>query len=781
MYDIKKAAVLGSGVMGGAIAAHLANAGLLVTLLDIVPAGLTPEEEAKGLTLQDKTVRNRIVNLARDKMANARSMQLYTPGFIKRITFGNLEDDLGLLSEADWVVEAVVENLDVKKQLLGKIEPFLKPGAIISTNTSGISVDAIAECLPPARRKQFLVTHFFNPPRFMRLLELVPGRATAGDVTAYMAQYCEARLGKGVVLAKDTPGFIANRIGVYSLALVAAKMQEYGLSVEEADALTGGEIGRPNTGTFRLIDMVGLDTLIAVADYQRQHVTSEQEKKVLAMPGIFAGMQAKGLLGDKKKQGFYKKTGQDTQVLDLASLEYRDRKPVDLVSLGAVKSVKDLPGKLALWLAGGDAAASFVWDVLKETLLFAGGLIPEVADDAAAVDNAMKWGYNWDVGPFELWDMLGLPQSAARMKAEGAALPPFVAAVLAGGRTKFYDEKAGAKDARKITAASFVGKASPVLGNSDASLFDIGDGVACFVLHAPNNSATDKLVDILPAAVAAVEKNYLGMVIAGSGKHFCVGANLPMILQHAEAKDWAAIEKLSAAFQNAFLAIKYCAKPVVAAPYGMTLGGGAEMVLHCAAILPQAETSVGLVESSVGLLPGGGGNKELLLRLTEKFNDTPAVDLEPFVRKAFDAIAAGAVSASGADAGRLGFLGERDGIVMHPDYQLHRCKQTVLALAETMVPRSRAVQYRVAGESLSANLRAELYNKRRGGFITDHDALIGGKIAHVLCGGNVPADSLVSEQYLLDLERECFVSLCGEAKTRERIAHMLKTRKPLRN
>ena len=781
MYDIKKAAVLGSGVMGGAIAAHLANAGLLVTLLDIVPGSLTPEEEAKGLTLQDKTVRNRIALQARDKMANARVMQLYTPGFIKRITFGNLDDDLGLLREADWVVEAVVENLAVKKQLLGKIEPFLKPRAIISTNTSGISVDAIAEALPPARRERFLVTHFFNPPRFMKLLELVPGTATSGEVTAYMAQYCEAKLGKGVVKAKDTPGFIANRIGVYSLALVAAKMRQYGLSVEEADALTGGEIGRPNTGTFRLIDMVGLDTLIAVADYQGKHVQDEQERKVLAMPEFFARMQAKGYLGDKKKQGFYKKTGQDTQVIDIASLEYRDRKPVELGSLAAAKSVKDLPGKLGVWLTAEDTAARFVWDVLKDTLLFAGSLIPEVADDAEAVDNAMKWGYNWEIGPFELWDMIGLPGSAARMKAEGAILPPFVAATIADGRTKFHDETAGAKDARKITAAAFLGKAAPALGNSDASLFDMGDGVACFVIHSPNSSATDKLVDILPVAIAEVEKNYLGMVIAGSGKNFCVGANLPMVLQHAEAKNWAAIETLSAAFQNAFMAIKYCAKPVVAAPYGMTLGGGAEMAISCAAVLAQGETAIGLVESSVGLLPGGGGNKELLFRLTEPFNDTPAVDLEPFVRKAFDAIAAGAVSASGADAWRLGLLGERDGIVMHPDYQLHRCKQTVRQLAETMVPRNPAGQYRVAGEGLYANLKAELYNKRRGGFISDHDVLIGGKIAHVLCGGKVPADTFVSEQYLLDLERECFVSLCGEAKTRERIAYMLKNRKPLRN
>lgn len=781
MYDIKKAAVLGSGVMGAAIAAHLANAGLLVTLLDIVPKELTPEEAAKGLSLGDAAVRNRIVWAAREKINNPRAALLFEPGYGERIRFGNLEDDLGLLRDADWVVEVVVEDLKIKTKLLAKIEPWLKPQAIVSTNTSGISVNAMAQALTAERRKRFLVTHFFNPPRYMRLMELVAAADTAADAFAYMHRFCEDRLGKGVVVAKDTPGFVANRIGVYSLALAAAKTQEYGLTVEETDALTGGDIGRPHTGTFRLIDMIGLDTTLAVAKYQLQHVTDPAERAVLSMPDYMDGMLARGYLGDKCKQGFYRKADKEAQAIDLATLTYRAKQEAVLPTQAAVKAAKSLPEKLAVWLAADNVAGRFVWDVLKRTLLFAGGLIPEIAADAKSVDNAMKWGYNWTVGPFELWDMLGVRKSVQRMLREGERLPPFVAELLDSGREGFYAAPSPEADERKIAVAGLNKSRKLILGNADVSLYDLGEAVACLVLHSPNSSISELVIDGLRQAAQAVEENYRGMVIASSGKNFCVGANLPMILGLAEAKDWQGLDALSGGFQQANMALKYCTKPVVAAPFGMALGGGAELVMHTACVLAQGETYLGLVETGVGLIPGAGGNKELFLRLTASVQAEPAVDLEAFTRKAFDAIAGGKVSASGPDAQRLGYLRETDGLVMSPELQLFRGVQTVKLLAETLPPRCAGKLWRVAGASLLAALKAELYNKRRGGFISEHDETIGGKLAQVLCGGEVKANSLVSEQYLLDLERECFVSLCGEAKTQERIQYMLKNRKPLRN
>ena len=781
MYDIKKAAVLGSGVMGSAIAAHLANAGLLVTLLDIVPNEPTTEEAAKGLTIEDRAVRDRFVQSARDKMTNPRAMLLYEPKFIRRLRFGNLEDDLELLRDADWVVEVVVENLDIKQKLLQKIEPFLKSGTILSTNTSGISVNALAKALPANRQKSFMVTHFFNPPRYMRLLELVAANNTDREVFAYMRRFCEDRLGKGVVIAKDTPGFVANRIGVFSLLLVAAKTLEYGLSIEAADALTSGDIGRPNTGTFRLIDMIGLDTTLSVANYQLKNVTDPAERSVLSVPDFLTKMQTEGLLGDKNKQGFYRKMNKETQVIQPDTLTYKAKQEPDIPGLAAVKAAKCLPEKLAFWLASEDKAGRFVWDVLKRTLLFAGGLIPEIADDAKSVDNGMKWGYNWTVGPFELWDMIGVRKSAERMQREGESLPLFVEKMLASGREKFYEDAPVTVEMRKIAVAGMRKRQKLVLGNADASVYDMGEGVACFVIHSPNSSVSEPVIECIHQAIREVEENYLGMIIASSGKNFCVGANLPMILGLAEAKDWKGLDALSASFQKANMALKYCAKPVVSAPFGMTLGGGAEIVMHTSCVQAQGETNMGLVETGVGLIPGAGGNKELFLRLTANVQDEAGVDLEGFTRKAFDAIVDGKVSTSAPDAQRIGYLREMDGMVMNSDLQLFRCTQMVKFLAETMPPRSFGTSCRVSGGSLLAELKAELYNKRRGGFISEYDELIGGKLAYVLCGGTVRTNSLVSEQYLLDLERECFVSLCGEAKTQERIQYMLKTRKPLRN
>lgn len=781
MKDFRKAAVIGSGVMGGAIAAHLANAGMRVTLLDIVPAKLLDAEAKKGLTLQDKTVRNRFVLQAKEKMENPKSMQLYTKSNLDRITFGNLEDDLELLRQADWVVEAVVENLQIKKDLFTKILPYLKSSAVLTSNTSGISVNAMSEALPEDLKHRFLITHFFNPPRHMRLVELIPSCHTEDGLLNDMTEFCEEKLGKGVVLAKDTPGFIANRVGTYAMALTMHKMIEYGLRFEEVDALTGGEIGRPNTGTFRLVDMVGLDTLHHVANYLRDNVTDTEEKTVISLPDFVGRMLTAGYLGDKSKKGFYQKVEKETWVIDPVSLQYGPKQAVEFAGLTAAKSKKGLSEKLDCMINGQDQGGRFVWDCIKKTLLFAAGLIPAVANSAADIDNAMKWGYNWSIGPFELWDLIGVRKTVERMQGEGEAIPAFVLDLLASGKSSFYDLASVTEPGRKITIPQLKKQRSPIIGNSDASLFDMGDGVACFALHSPNSSITDHVIDLMNKAIEKVEANYAGMVVASSGKNFCVGANLQLVLGLAQDKNWAGLEKLVDDFQQMNLNVKYCCKPVVAAPYAMTLGGGAEMVMHTGQVCVHGETYMGLVEIGVGLLPGGGGTKELLLRLTEPAQADVKIDLTPFVSRAFEIITTGKVSASGADAIQAGYLRASDILIMNRETQLHHAKAAVLYQAQFLSPKSRNRQYRVGGQGLLALCRYVLYNKKQGGFISPYDEFVADKIAYVLCGGKAADNALVSEQHLLDLEKEMFISLCGEPKSQERMAYMLKTGKPLRN
>lgn len=781
MYDIKKAAVLGSGVMGAAIAAHLANAGLKVTLLDIVPQKLNDEEKQKGLTLQDKAVRNRIVMKARERMKNPKSMLLYTPGNLDLVTFGNLEDDLGLLEDADWVIEAVVENLEIKKSLLKKVQPFFKEGVILSSNTSGISINAMCEALSEGLRKNFIVTHFFNPPRYMKLLEIIPAQTTCPAVVEYMAAFCERHLGKGVVLAKDTPGFIANRVGVFAMSSVMHKMQEHNLTVEEVDALTGSEIGRPRTGSFRLMDMVGIDTLVNVADYLKEHVPDESEKASLEIPQYIREMVGRGCLGDKAGQGFYKKENKQTLVIEPDTLAYRPKKEANFESLKLAQQKKKLQEKLLTLVYAGDTAGKFVWEVMKSTLLFCAGLIPQVAGDIESVDNAMKWGYNWEAGPFELWDLIGVRDSVEKMRAEGETIPALVEEALASGRENFYDRKTALDLGAKIQAGRLKNEGKTVLSNVHASLIDMGDDIACYVLHSPNNSISGEVISLITQAVAEVEKNYRGMVFAGYGKNFCVGADLRLVLRLAQNQDWPALEKLVADFQQVNLALKYSGKPVVAAPYAMTLGGGAEIVMHCARVRPYAETCMGLVEVGVGLLPAGGGTKELLLRAIENINDDSKIDLAPFVIKAFETLTRAKVSTSAPEAVRLGYLKQSDPVVMNSDWQLYEAKKDVRELAQRINHPDRRKLYRVGGEGLYALLKYNLYQMKRGGFISEYDEHICGKIAWVLCGGKVGSNTTVSEQYLLDLEREAFVSLCGEPKTRERMEYMLAKGKPLRN
>ncbi|MDP3386086.1 MAG: 3-hydroxyacyl-CoA dehydrogenase/enoyl-CoA hydratase family protein [Eubacteriales bacterium] len=780
-YEIKKVAVIGGGVMGSGIAAHLANAGIEVLLMDIVPDKMTEEEINSGLSLADKVVRDRIVLSAKEKMTNKKSQMLYIKENIDYIRFCNLEDNLEKLSDMDWVIEVIVENESAKKNLYKKINPYLNDSAILSSNTSSISINELGMELEPELRKRFLGTHFFNPPRFMKLIEIIPSNDTSQEVIDFISNFCEIKLGKGIVKAKDTPGFIANRVGVYALATIMHKKLTYNLTIEEVDALTGAEIGRPKTGTFRLLDMIGNDTVMHVADYLKGNLSESKELVVLDLPDYYKIMVEKGLLGDKKRAGFYKKEGKETLVLDFEDFQYRKKDKVEFDGLKDAKKIKTFSERLKKLIYEQNDVSHFIWDVLKDTLLFAGRMIPEIADDVTEIDNAMKWGYNWEYGPFEIWDIIGVRKSVEKMITEGESIPPIVSELLAKGREKFYDEKPLDLEDKKISAYSLSRKGNVIIGNQHASLVDMKEDIACFVLHSPNSSITDQVVDFTFEAIDEVEKNYRGMVFSSAGKNFCVGANLPYVLENSREKNWKAIEDLVTNFQTMNMALKYSRKPIVGTPFAMTLGGGAEIVMHCHHVRGFSELYMGLVEVGVGVLPAGGGTKEMLLKSMEGIDDRINVDLAPFVTKAFENIIMAKVSSNAVDAKKLGYLRSSDQMTMNQDFLLHDAKKDVIRIEKDMTPKSANKKYRVGGESLLATLKYNLYQLYRGGFISAYDKHIAEKIATVLCGGTALSGSYVTEQDLLDLEKEAFISLCGEVKTQERIENMLKTGKVLRN
>lgn len=796
---IRKAAVLGSGVMGSTIAAHLANAGIPCLLLDMVPQELTPEEEAKGLNLHDRQVRNRLAESNKSKLIKMNPAPLFVPEFAERIETGNFTDDLGRLQEVDWVIEVVVERLQVKQELLRRVSEVVRPGTVVSSNTSGISLKAMVEGLPESFRHSFLGTHFFNPPRYMKLLELIPGPDTAPEVLRFMREFGERVLGKGVILAKDTPNFIANRIGVYGLAVTLREMLKHGLRVEEVDALTGPVMGRPKSASFRTVDMVGLDTVAHVAANVAESVPAEKE--LFALPTFVREMLAKGWMGDKSKQGFYKKSkgekGTLIEVLDPQTMTYGPVQPVRFPSLEKAKAAPGPADKIRELVSGQDAGARFSWEVLKQVLLYAARTLPEIADEITAVDEGMRWGFNWELGPFELWDALGVRETAARMAADGEELPPLVQEVLAQGGS-FYRKgqdrsdvhetgffKNGGHQARKPNPHTFSLKAAHesgqvILKNPGASLIDLGDGVACLEFHSPNNALGGDILGMIYQSLAEVEKNYLGLVIGNQGKNFCVGANLMLILFEVEDEDWDELDLMVREFQRGMMALKYASKPVVAAPFAMTLGGGTEVCLHAQAVQAAAETYMGLVELGVGLIPAGGGTKEMALRAMEGI--LPGVQAAPdyFYAKRFETVALAQVSTSAEQARKLGFLRDHDRYSMNPDHLLLDAKARVLDLSRTFRPKLPA-KVQVAGAGVRATLELGLYTLREGYYISEYDLHLGKKLAYVLTGGDRRPGSWAEEQDYLDLEREAFLSLLGEPKTQERIRHMLSKNKPLRN
>lgn len=802
MQRVERVAVLGSGVMGSRIAAHLANAGISCAVLDIVPSELTAEEKAKGYTLQSPIVRNRIVRGAMEDLKKSKPPAFFLPELSDLVTIGNFEDQKGWIAESDWIIEAVVERLDIKRQILGLVDQIRKPGSFVTSNTSGIPITALAEGRSEDFRKHFCGTHFFNPPRYMKLLEIIPTGETLPEVVEYFARFGECMLGKGVVFCKDTPNFIANRIGALSMMHTIKMMIDDEYSIEEVDQMTGPATGKPKSATFRTADLVGVDTFVHVARNLYDAVPNDEMRESFRVPQFIETMVEKKWLGDKTKQGFYKKikgaNGQDTILaLDYRSMEYRPRQKGSFQSLEMAKNIDDVRERLAMLAYAKDRAGTFVWKNLSAVLLYASRRVPEITDEIIHIDNAMKWGFNWDLGPFETWDAIGVEKSVRKMEADGSAIPPLVEGLLASGKKSFYCLKEGVRSyfifpegeyrtehqsPGVVLLPSLKERKKEIRKNAGASLIDLGDGVACLEFHAKMNAIGEDILQMTQTAISETEKNFEALVVGNQGSNFSVGANLTLLLLQAQDENWDDLDAIVRAFQRSTMGLRYSGKPVVAAPFGMTLGGGCEFCLGADRIHSSAELYIGLVEVGVGLIPAGGGTKEMLLRNIDGIPADSEADLFPSVKRAFETIGLAKVSTSALEARRLGYTRETDSYSMNRDHLIGDAKNAALCLAKGgyCAPRARK-NIPVLGEPGIANLVVGLHLMREAGYISEYDALIGRKLAHVLCGGDLSSKTLVSEQYLLDLEREAFLSLLGERKTQERMKHMLETGKPLRN
>ncbi|MGM7702687.1 3-hydroxyacyl-CoA dehydrogenase NAD-binding domain-containing protein [Pseudalkalibacillus sp. Hm43] len=796
-YQIRKVAVIGSGVMGSGIAAHLANVGIPSILLDIVPRELDEKEKAKGLTLEHPAVRNKLAETAKQKLLKQKPAPLSSKEHIQMIETGNLEDDLEKLGEVDWIIEVVVENLDIKKKVYEQVEQYRKPGTIISSNTSGISINAMAEGRSEDFKAHFLGTHFFNPPRYLKLLEVIPTSETKPEVLQFINQFGEDVLGKGVVEAKDTPNFIANRIGTYGLLVTVQEMVKNGYSVGEVDSVTGPAIGRPKSATFRTLDVVGLDTFIHVAGNVYDQVEGD-EKAVFDVPEFMKKMNEKGWIGSKSGQGFYlkQKSSGKSEILELDpdTLEYGPRKKLKTASVEMSKQAKTMSDKLKALVYADDRAGQLVWSILKPVLLYSAEKAYEIADDIKAIDDAMKWGFGWELGPFETWDAIGLEKSVERMKKEGETIPGWVTEMLEAGEKSFYKqagtdiefyhkgEHTKANENEKVIRLHRLKNEDRVIKkNTGASLIDIGDGVALLEFHSQNNAIGPDIIQMIHYAIDEVEQNYKGLVIGNQGKNFCVGANLMLIMMEAQDDNFFELDYMVRQFQQTMARVRYSAKPVVVAPFNMTLGGGTEVSLPAAGLQASFETYMGLVEVGVGIIPGGGGNKELYTRLLDQVPKDVKPDLQKIAIQTFESIAMAKVSTSAHEAKEAGFLRPQDGISVNGDHLIYDAKQQVLSLFNRGYRPPQRKLIPVAGEAGYATMYLGAQTMKFGNMISDHDLKIAKKLAYVIAGGNVPEGTLVDEQYLLDLEREAFLSLAGEPLTQQRMQHMLVKGKPLRN
>jgi 3-hydroxyacyl-CoA dehydrogenase len=776
---IKKTVVLGAGTMGTQAAAHLVAQGLEVVLLDMVaPSG----SDRSGLA------RRAVLGLPKLKPS-----PLHQPEDAAALRTGNFEDDWKELEDADWVLEAVVEDLAVKRDLLARVAAAVPAWTIVTTNTSGLGIAAMTSHLPPAFRRRFLGTHFFNPPRYLKLLETIPGPETAPEVLAEIESFADRVVGKAVVRCKDTPNFIANRIGSYGFGQVLRVMQELELTVEEVDELTGPAIGRAKSATFRTADIAGVDVAVKVAENLYAAVPDDPEREVFRVPEFMKAMVERRWLGEKTGGGFYRREGKDIRTLDWKTLEYRERQKPKLAALEAAPREAEAGATIRQILAGRDKHGQFLWRTLSGTSLYAATLVPEISDDVFSIDRAMEWGYGWGLGPFRLLDELGVAEVVARARSEGRSVPPLIETLLASGRKRFYETEGSRRTAFGPKGVVAVPDRPGVMDlpavkqrgglrhkNADASLVDLGDGCALVEFHSKMNAIGADTVSMLEIAVEQAKEHFDALVIGNRGDQFCVGANLVQVLRGAREGQWDALGASIGRFQAANMALKCSLRPVVAAPFGMALGGGCEIPLHAARVRLSAETYMGLVEVGVGLIPGGGGTKELALRAHDRVAGVEGADPFPFLKAAFETIAFARISTSGAEARRM-FLTPADSLSANPDRLIEDARQTALGLARAGYRPARPRRdVPVLGRPALAVFKAGLHNALRAGAISEHDALIATKVATILCGGD-RAPGHASEQHFLDLEREAFLSLLGTKKTQDRIEHMLNEGKPLRN
>ncbi len=776
--------------MGSAIAAHLAGAGIETHLLDILPPDLDPSGPP------NPKLRNRLAQTGLERALAHKPPLFFVPERAALIRIGNLEDDLEVLKDCDLVIEAVVENLDIKRQLFARIAPHLKPTAIIASNTSGLRIADMAAALPEKLRSRFIVMHFFNPVRYMRLLEIAPGPETQPEILQRAAEFGQF-LGKGIVYAKDTTNFVANRIGVYSLMLSMHLMLERKLGIEQVDKIVGKPMGRPKSAAFGTADLVGIDTLGHVAKNCYDSLPNDPERNRFVMPEFVQKLVQEGRLGRKSGAGFYKKQGREILVLDYGTGQYRAQEKVRFDSLGAALKQEAPEQRVKTLVNGSDAASDFAWQVLSRTIAYSAERVGEIADDIVNIDRAMRWGFNWELGPFETWDALGFRETAERMKRDGVSLPAWVDQALQSGRNSLYEGPANARrfydvqhqrladlpvDPKQIQLKAV--KATPenvIEKNSAASLIDLGDGVLGLEVHTKMNTLDGDVIRMLSRAIDRAETDFEALLIANDGEHFGAGANLMLVLMAAQAKEWKQIEDIVSGLQKALQKVRYAKVPVVAAPFQYTLGGGAEVAMAADACQAHAETYMGLVEVGVGLVPAGGG----CLRMVERYTLDPAsvrgVDLLPFIGEASLNIAMAKVATSAEEAKKLRYLRPTDGISLNRDHLLYEAKQRALGLARSGYRPPLPPRLTAAGLDAAKSIKERIWGMMESGWASEHDALIANKVAFILCGGNVAAGTSLGEQHYLDLEREAFLSLCGEPKSLERMQHMLMHNKPLRN
>jgi 3-hydroxyacyl-CoA dehydrogenase len=780
LKPIRRVAVLGAGTMGSRIAAHLANAQIPSLLLDIViPGGKS----------RDQAARNGL-----DAALKSRPAAFFVPEAASLVTTGTFDDDMAKIKDCDWIIEAVTEDLAIKRALYDKVVRYRAPGAIVSTNTSGIPLAQISEGYPPEFQEHFLGAHFFNPPRYLHLVEIIPGANTRPAILGLISDFCDRHLGKGVVPCKDTPNFIGNRIGAFFGSTVQRLTVEHDLTIEEVDALTGPLIGLPKSASYRLLDIVGLDVWEHVTRNLYDAVPHDPAREQFRLAPFVSEMIQRGWLGDKRGQGFYKRVGKDRAIhaLDRKTFEYHPADKPRFASLETVRKIEPLAERLKALVSLDDKAGRFLWELLSEHLRYSASMVPEISDRVVEIDRAMRWGYANELGPFEIWDALGFEATARRIEKEGRQLPPLALSMLAAQfqpaksfyrpgevsadckpRTEYFDLGAAAwrelEPRPGITVLADLKRARGVVkSNPGASLIDLGDGVLCCEFHSKANAIGDDIMHMVRAGLSELETNFDAMVIGNQGEHFSAGANLMMVLLAAQEEEWDELNAAIHVFQQMNMSLKYAPKPVVAAPFGLALGGGCELPLHCRRIQASAELYMGLVEVGVGLIPAGGGCKEMLLRSHD-------------LKKVFEQIGFAKVSTSAVEARQFRYLRDGDGISMNPERLIDDAKQLALSLAAGYAPGAPRTDITVSGDEGFALMKMGVWMAQQGGYISSHDALIGEKLAYVLSGGRLTGTPRVSEQYLLDLEREAFLSLCGNPATLQRIQHMLKTGKPLRN